>query len=192
MRHDGTLTLLSDQNVLLQANPPFMDPLKTLLPITLVGGLATLASYALVAQDYAKHDYWVGISRPVQYLFYGCWVLAALGFIWYILSHLIWPPNDMQGIFSYGSWIRPLILGLILACSALWSVFIWLYFNKHASKVWASSAVIVTGVSVILLLAGEAEAGAPWHRILGLLLFAVVTVIADPIMWNAKFILYKK
>lgn len=167
-----------------------MDPITTLLPVTLVGGIATLASYALVIQDYKHHDYWVGIPTAAQALFYGCWVLAALGFIWYIVSHLIWPSNDTAGLFSYGSWIRPLLLGIILACSALWSVFIWLYFNRQASKAWASLAVILTGLGVILLLAGEAEAGAPWHRMLGLLLFAVVTVLVDPIMWNAKFILY--
>tara|TARA_B110000858_G_C17423565_1_gene302209 strand:- start:297 stop:503 length:207 start_codon:yes stop_codon:yes gene_type:complete len=63
-------------------------------------------------------------------------------------------------------------------------------FNKQWSKVWTSTVLVIVGLSTILLLAGEAEAQAPWHRILGLMLFAITTVLIDPVMWNSKFILY--
>ena len=66
-----------------------------------------------------------------------------------------------------------------------------MYYNKKWSKVWTSLVLIFTAISTLLLLAGEAETNAPWYRILGLMLFAITTVLIDAVMWNAKFILKK-
>ncbi len=168
-----------------------MDPQQIALVSTVgVGGLAVLASYSLIYLDYTKHDYWVGITQSSQHMFYAFWVLAALGFIWYIVSHVALPTPDHAGLFSYGTWIRPLIVGIVLLGSCLWSVFVWCTFNKQWSKVWASGILVVVGLCTLLLLAGEAEAQAPWYRIAGLMLFAMTTVLIDPVMWNAQFILH--
>ncbi len=162
----------------------------TLLSVASVGGMAVLASYVLILKDYKHHDYWVGIPESSKRLFYVFWFLAAIGFVWYIVSQVAFPSQDKTGLFSYGNWIRPTILGIILVCSLLWSIFVWMAFNKKWSKMWTCVVLVVVGLLTILLLAGEAEAQAPWHRILGLMLFAMTTVLIDPVMWNAKFILH--
>lgn len=167
------------------------DQSKALLSVSCVGGLAVLASYCFIANDYKNHDYWVGIPQSSKQLFYIFWVLAAMGFVWYIVSQIIFPTQDKAGLFSHGIWIRPFLVGIILLCSLLWSVFVYMYYNKKWSKVWTSLVIILVGIFTLLLLAGEAETNAPWYRILGLMLFAMTTVLIDPVMWNAKFILKK-
>ena len=162
----------------------------TLLSVAGAGGLAVLASYVLIVKDYKNHDYWVGIPESSKRLFYVFWLLAAIGFVWYIVSQVVFPSQDKAGLFSHGSWIRPTIIGVILLCSLLWSIFVYMAFNKQWSKVWTSLVLVIVGLFTLLLLAGEAEAQAPWHRILGLMLFAMTTVLIDPVMWNSKFILY--
>ena len=167
------------------------DQSKALLSVSCIGGLAVLASYVLIAKDYKNHDYWVGIHPNSKTMFYVFWVLAAMGFVWYIVSQLVYPTQDKTGLFSHRTWIRPLLVGIILVCSLLWSIFVYMYYNKKWSKVWTSLVLIFTAISTLLLLAGEAETNAPWYRILGLMLFAITTVLIDAVMWNAKFILKK-
>ncbi len=162
-----------------------------ILVLTSILGPSILASYIPIYKDQksGQYDYWLHIPTTTQYLFYAFWLLAALGFIWYILSLLIWPLASGQGLFSYGQWIRPLLLGVLLLSSLGWSLGTWMHFHKDASKGWASACLLLTAVCTILLLAGEAEAGAPWHRILALMGFACTVVLIDPIMWNAKWLL---
>jgi hypothetical protein len=171
-----------------------MEPANVaLLSLAVLLGIGVLASYYLIYNDYAQnkgHDYWVGIPPECQYMFYAFWILAALGFIWYILNQVIYPTDDDAGLFSHGEWIRPTIVAIILICSILWSVCVWGNFHKGYSKAWTSLTLIVVAIGTILLLAGEAEANAPWHRILALLFFAVNVVLIDAVMWNAKFILF--
>lgn len=163
-----------------------------ILIIVLVLGLGVLASYIPIVKDYKNHDYWVGISNSCKTMFYVFWAVAALGFVWYIVSQLIWQTKDTDGLFSYRSWIRPLILSIILIASIMWSLCIYMYFNKKWAKGWTVGSLIVVAIGTILLLAGEAETNAPWHRILGLMCFAMTVVLIDPIMWNSKFILHNK
>ena len=166
----------------------------SILVTTLVFGAAILGSYVPIYQDQRKgvHDYWVGMPQSTQFVFYGIWILSALGFIWYILSLFIFPDKQLQGLFSYGSWIRPTLIATLLFGSLLWSVFVLTYYrhNWKVSKPLASISLIIVALPVLFLLAGEAENNAPWHRILGLLLFAITTVLIDPVMWNARWILY--
>lgn len=155
------------------------------LCVVLVGGMCVLSSYIPVVKDYKNYDYWFGISKPSKTMFYVFWVLAALGFLWYVLSLLLWPLNDAKGLLSYKPWIRPLLLAAILVFSAAWSVLVW----KRVAKAWVVGALVLVAVATILLLAGEAETDAPWHRVLGLMSFAATTVLIDPIQWSAKYVL---
>jgi hypothetical protein len=158
--------------------------------IACIFGILILGSYALILKDYKNHDYWVGIPSSSKSMFYVFWVIAAIGFIWYILSYQLFD-SKQEGLFSYKPWIRPLILSIVLFASLMWSICIYMYFNKRWSKVWTVLTLIIVAIGTILLLAGEAESNAPWHRILGLMGFAMTTVLIDPIMWNARFILLK-
>jgi len=163
----------------------------SILVITCILGPAILGSYVPIYQDQksGKHDYWLQIPSTTQYLFYAFWLLAAIGFIWYVLSVLIWTSNDNAGLFSYGAWVRPVLIALLLIAALGWSLGTWTHFHKGASKGWASASLVVTAICTILLLAGEAESNAPWHRILGLMAFAFTVVLIDPVMWNAKWLI---
>ena len=162
-----------------------------ILVIVCVLGPAVLASYIPIYRDQVsgKHDYWLGVSRSTQHLFYAFWILAAVGFVWYTLTLFLWPVASTRGLFSYGSWVRPVLIGILLLASMGWSLGTWMHFHKRASKGWASACLVVTALSTILLLAGEAEAGSAWHRILALMAFAFTVVLIDPVMWNAKWLL---
>ena len=167
-----------------------MNPQQvSILVLTSTLGLGVLGSYIPIVKDFKQHDYWVGIPPALQTTFYVFWVLAALGFLWYVASHLFFTQKDDRGLFAYGAWIRPLLIGIMLIGSILWSVFVWGHFNKQWNKGWTVLSLIVVALCTILLLAGEAEANAPWHRILGLMCFAMTTILIDSVMWNAKFLL---
>lgn len=156
-------------------------------------GAVVLGSYIPIGKDqYTKtHDYWLGVPLYTRYIFYGMWVFAALGFLWYVGSTVLGPQvPDTMGLFSHGVWVRPLILGILLLSSAAWSGFVykWIRTPSTPFKVGTSASLIVTALCTILLLAGEVETNAPWHKILGLVFFAATTVLVDGVVWNAKFL----
>lgn len=158
-------------------------------------GAGVLASYIPIAKEQTQktNDYWLGLDNSARYVFYACWVLAAAGFLWYLGSTIFAKnqPADAAGLFSYGDWIRPVLVASLLVTSAAWSFFVyqWFHTQKTVYKVLTSTSLVITAGCTILLLAGEAEAGAEWHRILGLLCFALVAVLVDGVMWNARFVL---
>lgn len=170
------------------------------LVTSIILGPAILGSYVPIYQDQVanKYNYWLGVPKSTQTVFYIFWVFAAIGFVTYIVSILAQPLHkDSEGLFRFGPWVQPSLIAILLASSLLWSVCVLQYFRSSAHsvvgyKVGASISLITTAVCTILLLAGEAETNAPWYRILGLLGFACTVVLIDPVMWNARWILHNK
>lgn len=156
-------------------------------------GLGVLGSYVPIAQDQIakKHDYWLGIPQQTQFALYALWAAAAVGFLWYVGFRSFGPqPVDSKGLFSYAPHMRPGLVGGLLATSILWSVFVRANFENPSVGLRAgtSGSLIATAILTILLLAGEAETGAPWHVLLALCGFALTTVLVDGVMWNATFL----
>jgi hypothetical protein len=162
-----------------------------ILTSVLVLGPAVLTSYIPIFKDQTqkKYDYWLGAPKSTQIMFYIFWVIAAIGFMWYIISLFVFPITSNHGLFNYGVWIRPTLIGLLLLTSLGWSAFTWLHFHHNYSKVWTSICLILTAICTILILAGEVESKAPWHRILGLMGLATTVVLIDSVMWNALWMM---
>ena len=163
-----------------------------ILCVVVVLGTSLIGSYVPIIKDYTNHDYWVGTSTSSRKLFYVCWVLAAFGFVSYIIPQLVRPLQHRQGVLSYRPWIKPLLLCIILISSMFWSLGIYMYFNANWSKVWSVIPLILVAGTTLVLLAGEAQTNAPWYRLLSLMCFAVTVVLIDPTMWTGSFILFEK
>lgn len=168
----------------------------TLASSILLGG-ATLASYVpLVKQQVTnKHDYWLGFPKECRIVFYVLQVLAAVGFVTFVVSYLR-DGNFTQGLFSYHPAIVPIIVTIMLAACFAWGLAVVAYMNRKTASAgkwlkWVCVvALVVTAVCAMLLLAGNAESESPkWYALLGLLCFALVTVLGDGVAWNARFIL---
>lgn len=165
----------------------------TLASSILLGG-ATLASYVpLVKQQVTnKHDYWLGFPKGCKIVFYVFQVLAAVGFVAFVVSYLR-DGNFTQGLFSYHPAVVPTIVTIMLAACFAWGLAVVAYMNKKTRK-WLKwvcvVALVITAVCAMLLLAGTVESESPkWYVLLGLLCFALVTVLGDAVAWNARFIL---
>lgn len=175
-----------------------MTPEQTAIAVlTFIGGAGVLGSYVPLVMDQraGKYDFWLGIRPDVRHMFYAFWVLAAAGFLFYTMNAAFGePPVNGAGLFSYAPGIRAGLIGVVLAASILWSVFVVAYARSEPRstvyKILTVACLLVVAVAALLLLAGEAERGASWYVILGLMLFALVPVLVDGVMWNARFILH--
>ena len=156
-------------------------------------GLGTLGSYVPLITDQVKgtYDYWLGFPQSNRTMFYVFQVFAAAGFLTFFADYLKSAPAE-QGLLSHSPAIVPVVVGVLLAACLIWGIGIVQYMRAPSSwlKWMVAGSLVITGLCSILLLAGYAETKEPkWYVLLGLLLFSIVTVLADGVMWNARFIL---
>lgn len=169
-------------------------PQLAVLVLTILLGLGTLGSYVplVIDQVKGKYDYWLQFPKSSRIVFYVFQALAAVGFLTFFINYMIEPVDDKQGLLSYTPWVTPLILGILLLSCLIWGISVVQYMRNRSTwlKWVAVTSLVVTAIGALLLLAGYAETKEPkWYVLLGLLLFSIVTVLADGVMWNARFIL---
>ena len=148
-------------------------------------GLVVLASYGLLYREtVAGADFWFGMPKSVQYVYYVFMALAAVGICTFTVAYCV-RPRPKTGLFRL-SWVVPVLFTVLLLSSAAWSVAVAL-----TSQRWLVSALLVlVAICGILLLAGAVEAdNATWYTVLGAVLFATCTVLNDAVGWNANFLL---
>jgi hypothetical protein len=144
-----------------------------------------LASYGLLYRGTRQgKDFWFGMSKPVQYVYYVFMALAAVGFCTFVTAYCA-RPRPTTGLFRW-AWVAPVLLGVLLLASAGWSVAVALTDQR-----WLVSALlVVVAVCSLLLVAGTAEAdNVAWYALLGVVLFATCTVLNDAVGWNANYLL---
>ena len=160
------------------------------LVTTIVGGLGVLTSYGVVfgklipGQSYATHPFWLGLDKNFVSFLIMLQVLAVFGFITSVGTWILDPPEG--GILSSSSraWLLPLTLAVFLASATIWAP-----ATFYKLKWLAVFSLITTATSSILLLAGSVEEDVPrWWVVLGLLFLNIVTVLADGVIWNARYI----
>jgi len=162
---------------------------KVTLSVAVVLGLGVLASYVPVVRDYRNHDYWVGFSKDTVRVYYALQVLAAAGFLTFLFSYCL-GESAQEGLLKHPA-VAPTLTAVLLLAAIGWGLAIYAYFQRPSAalKAVVSLCLVVTAVCSILLLAGYVESDSSnWYATLGLLLFCVVTVLADGVAWNARFI----
>ena len=177
-----------------------------LLAASLVLGSLVVVSYVYLLKTTKLDQLWAGVSLENRYVYYVFMVLAALGFIgfvcWYCFDQThpskqtqTHQTHQLTGLFANHA-VVPVMVSILLICSALWSVFLSLA-NQHADQpVWpvlTSMVLVVTAICSILLVAGTVECKvAKWYALAGILCFSLTTVLADAVGWQASYILQHK
>ena len=167
---------------------------KVSLGLVGVLGLVVLLSYVPIGKEQMSgtHDYWVGFNNESRYMFYGLQIGAAIGFLVFLFTYCF-NKRPSTGLFSKHISVAPILIGLLLLSSIGWSVGMMYSVRNPQSvalKGVVSASLIVTAICSILLLAGYAEAdNSKWYGLLGIMFFCLVTVLADGVAWNAKYIL---
>lgn len=170
---------------------------KATLAIACVLGAAVLGSYVPIVKDQLskRYDHWLGLPNDTRYMFYALQLLAAVGFVTFILYYCMKKDEPVHGLFSYNKAIVPSLVGILLLAAVGWSVGSVLHSNRPSvgSTALVSGSLVVTALCSLLLLAGQFEDQDPvWYVSLGLLLFCLVTVLGDGVGWNARFLMQQK
>ena len=165
------------------------------LAIVGVLGAGVLGSYVPIINDQLSkannYDHWLQIPKGTRQMFYMLQILAAVGFVTWLISYCTKKNGYRSGLFSYGAAVVPLIVTVLLASSIGWSIGTYLHVRQPSvgTAALTSGSLILTAVCSILLLAGELEAQKPtWFGVLGLMFFCLVTVLGDGVGWNARFL----
>jgi hypothetical protein len=169
-----------------KAMPSAMDASQiATLSLFLTLGPLVLASYGLLYKGAAAgRDFWFGMPRQVQYVYYVFMLLAAVGLCTFTGAYCA-RPRPTTGLFRFG-WVVPVLFATLLLASTGWSVAVALTTQRWL----VSLLLVVVAVCSILLVAGTAEAdNSTWYMVLGAVLFAVCTVLNDGVGWNANYLL---
>ena len=164
-------------------------------------GIAILFSYLLVfgnigntfnidgnSYSYIDSPYWLGISKNNIYVIIGFQVLAAIGYIMWIIW-LCTETNYGTSILRF-RWVRSLLVSSFLLSSALWpfSAYYYLISPSLSRSLLCCSSLWISALSVILMLAGTFEADSPAYATIGILFLSTVVVLADGVGWSARCI----
>jgi hypothetical protein len=158
-----------------------------LLAVNLILGLCVFVSYGIVFLQlqpgaYINHPMWLGMSTPLIYTLVVFQILAAAGFVTAMINWVISSPTT--GVFGDHPWLLPATVAVFLAAATTWAPAT--FYKVHWLVV---GGLVVVAVASILLLAGAAEEiPQRWWIVAGLLLFNLVTVLADGVIWNAVYI----
>lgn len=162
----------------------------TQISITLTTLLGVLISYILVfsrgrtAGGYIKHPLWLGMETSLVKFIVGLQLIAAVGFVAALYQWIRKPPS--KGILGHtNALFITLMIFSIAAIGWPWAVL----YKQHFLVVLS---LCLTAISSIILLAGSVEddqGGTPWWVTVGLLFLSLVTVLADGVLWNAKYII---
>lgn len=168
--------------------------------VVAVGGAAVLLSYYLVfggEGSYLGSPYWLGLPRGATGSVAGAQVVAALGFVLFLVAVTRAPPR--VGVLSRPAAL-PVTLGVFLAASVAWP---WLVRASRAEVglgpygFLTSVSLVVAAAAVVVLLAGTFEAfeasdgeSEGWRTaaLWGAAAVALVVVLLDGVGWNARFL----
>ena len=170
-----------------------------LLVIVGILGLCVLLSYYIIFRrptnspsGYFQHPFWLGLPKEFIILASIFQCLAAIGFCVAMTSWIMRSPEG--GVLSYHAVVLPLIVTMVLAASIAWAPLTDSRMRNNRSslaKIGTSASLTLTAIGSILLVAGATEETNPrWYAIFGTLVFAIVTVLCDGVVWNARFIKY--
>ena len=157
------------------------------ITLFVVLGALVLGSYGLLVDPVRRGiDLWYGLSKPVQYVFYGFMAAAAIGLCALVAWYCLGSKLPSRGLFSK-AWVFPVLIAVALAASGLWSAAI----AAKSPKPWlVSTLLVVVAAASILLFAGAVEADTrTWWSVLGALAFATCTALNDAVGWNANYLL---
>jgi len=167
---------------------------KAALAVLIVGGTGVVASYVYLMvthhhqTSYVDSPLWLGMPRSVVIPITILQVIAAIGFLAAVCTWLFDAPPK-EGLMSRTGALAT-TLAVFFAASVGWAALM----SRRNPPVWAVSlCLIAAAASSIAMLAGAAEESKPrWWVTLGLLVFCLVTVLADGVLWNARFIFMNK
>ena len=172
-----------------------------LLVTIVLGGIALIACYVMVfrkeTQGYLKSRMWMGYPNSIVYMLITFQVLAIVGFFmaYFTPDGLIFGKIPKEGLLSRSRWMTSVLTGVFLLSSCIWPFMAAQSFNRgdSLSRFVCAASLVLSSIAIMLLLAGSVEEIENPRVIVvtGLLLLAITVVLADGVMWNARFILTK-
>ena len=162
------------------------------LAIACILGTGVLGSYFPVIRDQVTkyYDHWLQIPDDTRYMFYALQLLAAVGFIVWIIHYCSKESEYKTGLFSYSKSVVPVLVTLLLVASIAGpSVQYCARVPSAGTTVLTSGSLIVTACAPSCFLLVSWIDNPAWYATLGLLLFCLVTVLGDGVGWNARFLL---
>ena len=162
--------------------------------ITLSGVVSSLGLLVLVTyyicftrlqepSPYASHPMWFGMPKAYIYFCIVLQIAAAIGFI-FLFIDLVRNPST-KGILSYIDGYAPtMILATFLISSIVWPI-VTTYKHKTGSVL----SLVIAAMASLLLLAGVTEDRKPLSVVIATVIFCIVTVLQDGVMWNANYLL---
>lgn len=171
-------------------------PKKVTIGLTAVLGTVLILSYVPLIRMHTSglFDFWLGMPKSAVTNFYIFMLVAAIGFGLVLFDYLLHPHKE-TGIFKE-TYVFPLLIGIILVFSIVWSVCVVQYaksssLDSSAGKGWAgisSASLVVVALCSLLVIAGNSEASQVNYGLVGAVMFCITTVLVDSVGWNARFI----
>lgn len=162
---------------------------------TAVGGALVLLTYVAVFRNYtqgymsATHPFWLGYSAPTIRMLVLFQLAAVVGFFLFAIPWLF-IEQPQGGVLSHPAALA-LTLGVFMLASAAWAPSMQraLLTRSLAWKLTSCVVLWAAAASSIVLVAGAAEETRPrWYVMLGVILFAATTVLADGVAYTARTI----
>ena len=166
---------------------------------TVVGGAAVLATYVVVFRNYREgytssaHPFWLGYSKPTIQTLVALQLAAVVGFFLFAIPWLF--IEQPQGGVLGSSAALTVTLGMFMLASAAWAPCMRQALTTRllSWKLASCMALWVAAACSIVLVAGAAEENKPrWYVLLGVILFAMTTVLADGVAYTARTIVTVK
>jgi hypothetical protein len=160
---------------------------------TAVGGAAVLATYVAVFSNYPHgytspaHPFWLGYAKPIIRTLIALQVAALIGFFLFAVPWLF--IEQPQGGVLGTSAALTVTITLFMAASVAWAPCMRKALTTRTLpwKLASCMALWVAAACSIVLVAGAAEETNPrWYVLLGVLLFATTTVLADGVAYTAR------
>lgn len=146
-----------------------------------------LARAAPAGSTYLTSPLWLGWPRGAVIALVVLQALAAAGFLAAVLTWIFGAPPD-GGVMARPAAL-PVTLAVFLLGSIAWAVLVARPAPGAGVTAGVSLALVATAAATVALIAGAAEEKRPrWWVLLGLLLLGAVTVLADGVAWNARWI----
>jgi len=156
--------------------------------VLVFGNITDVFNFDGIVHSYIDSPYWFGMSRNNVYSLIVLQLLAAVGYIMWI----IWVCTET----NYGTsvlrfrWVRSLLVVLFLGFSTLWpfSAYYYMVSPSLGRSLLTCSCLWISSIAAILMVAGTFEANSPPYALVGILLLSNVVVLADGVGWSAKCI----
>jgi hypothetical protein len=175
-----------------------IDTRRSLALLNVVGGIAVLGSYVL-AFAYApavREGLWGGVPAWMRPLYTANMLCAAAGYFPFTARFVLGPPPEALAA-SFRAPYRALHVAyaLVLGPSALWLPLTAAMIAAPSTLLWIAIridlALVALGASSLLVLAARdalaTRARGAWLALLGVIPFALQTVVLDALVWPAFY-----